>query len=49
MQQNKGWKWEAGTGREYGRIILRIYITYLYTQGKVAVPMCGFDGVQRGN
>ena len=32
---------------EYGRIILRIYI--IDTQEQVAIHICGFDGVQRGN
>ena len=53
MQQSKGLKWEAGTGGgDEARKIWKEYYKNLYnidTQEAVAVHMCGFGGIRRGN
>ena len=54
LQQNKGWKWEVGLaqGKDEIRRIWKEYLEDLYnvdTQEQVAVHMCGFDGIRRGN
>ena len=45
LQQNKGWKWEAGTGG--GQSERDLY--NIDTQEEVAVHMCGLDRIRRGN
>ena len=45
-------KWAASTGENEAGNIQREYFEDLYnieTQKKVAVPMCGFEGIRRGN
>ena len=50
MQQNKGLKWEVGTRGV--RKLWKQYFEDLYNinnQEEVAVHMCGFDWIRRGN
>ena len=53
LQKNKGWKWKVSElGGNEKRSIWKDYFEDLYdidTQEQVAVHVCGFDGVQRGN
>ena len=52
MQQNEGCKCEVGTREDDVRKISKEYFEDLYNiyiQKQVAVPMCAFDGIRRGN